>query len=104
MFPDPLRIHYIIVLADDALEDASPFQGFGPSWPNLIWFEWLLDTIAQHRNESTEAVLARANSIIARSEAIRYIQLRNPENILIDDGSIRDIFVPEDVRKMLSEG
>ena len=42
MFPDPLRIHYLVVLADDALEDASPFQGFGPSWPNLIWaFELL---------------------------------------------------------------
>ena len=68
------------------------------------WFEWLLHTIAKHRNESQEAVLARANSIIARSEAIRYIQLGNPENILIDDGSIRDIFVREDVRKMLAEG
>jgi len=68
------------------------------------WFEWLLETIAKHRNESMEAVLGRANSIIARSEAIRYIQLGNPENILIDDGSIRDIFVPEDVQKMLVEG
>lgn len=42
MFPDPFRIHYLVVLVDDALEDASPFQGFGPSWPNLIWaFELL---------------------------------------------------------------
>ena len=28
-------------------------------------------------------------------EAIRYIQLGHPENILIDDGSIRAQFVPE---------
>jgi hypothetical protein len=39
-------------------------------------------------------VARRAARVIALSEAIRYIQLGHPENILVDDGSIRAQFVP----------
>lgn len=33
-------------------------------------------------------VAGKAEAILARSEAIRYIQLGNPESILIDDGEV----------------
>ena len=64
MFPDLLRIHYLVVLADDALEDASPFQGFGPSWPDLIWaFELLAQLPADVLEPShpIEGVIAPRN-------------------------------------------
>lgn len=37
MFPDPLRINYLVVLGDDNVEDTSPLQGFGESWSEIIW-------------------------------------------------------------------
>jgi hypothetical protein len=53
------------------------------------WYDNLIDSIAQHRSEPRERVQTRASTVLARCEAIRYIQLGNPEKILIDDGSIR---------------
>jgi hypothetical protein len=58
------------------------------------WFDELLAGIAEHRNEKSGDVARRAARAIAASETIRYIQLGHPENILIDDGSIRAQFVP----------
>jgi hypothetical protein len=54
------------------------------------WFDNLLDGIAEHRKQDVAAVRAKAQSIIARAEAIRYIQLGNPELIIIDDGKTKD--------------
>ncbi len=34
---DPLRITYIVVQGDDPLDQMSPFQGFGASWPSTLW-------------------------------------------------------------------
>jgi hypothetical protein len=62
------------------------------------WFDKLLAGIAEHRNEKLDDVAQRAARTIAASEAIRYIQLGHPENILIDDGSIRAQFVPEQLQ------
>ena len=59
------------------------------------WFDKLLAGITEHRHEKLGDVARRAVRAIAASEAIRYIQLGHPENILIDDGSIRAQFVPE---------
>jgi hypothetical protein len=59
------------------------------------WFDKLLAGVAGHRNETLDDVARRAARAIAASEAIRYIQLGHPENILIDDGSILSQFVPE---------
>lgn len=52
------------------------------------WFDNLLDRIAKHRGDTRETVEAKARSVLVRSEAIRYLQLGNPETILIDDGTI----------------
>jgi hypothetical protein len=58
------------------------------------WFDRLIERIAGHRAEDLKSVRSRVKGIIARSDAIRYVQLGNPESILIDDGSIRAQFVP----------
>jgi hypothetical protein len=54
------------------------------------WFDNLLGGIAEHRKQDIGAVRAKAQSIIARAEAIRYVQLGNPELIIIDDGRTKD--------------
>lgn len=59
------------------------------------WYDNLLDRIAQHRGERRESVNSKAKAVLARCEAIRYIQLGNPETILIDDGTIRDRVMKE---------
>lgn len=68
------------------------------------WFEWLLSQIADHRGETPAKVKSRAQAVIARSEAIRYVQLGNPENILIDDGSITAQFYPPELRELVASG
>jgi hypothetical protein len=35
--PDQLKITYVIVQGDDKLDEMSPFQGFGESWPPTLW-------------------------------------------------------------------
>jgi hypothetical protein len=54
------------------------------------WFDNLLRRIAAHRGQDLAVIEAKARSIIARAEAIRYIQLGNPEAIIIDDGKTRE--------------
>ncbi|WP_461344283.1 CHAT domain-containing protein [Brevundimonas sp. GN22] len=58
------------------------------------WYERLLVDIAGHRDQTVEVVTRLAEQIVARCEAIRYVQLGHPENILIDDGSIRAAVLP----------
>lgn len=58
------------------------------------WYERLVADIASHREETVEAVTILAERIVSRCEAIRYVQLGHPENILIDDGSIRAAVLP----------
>jgi hypothetical protein len=50
------------------------------------WFDNLLKNISEHRKQDIATIEARAHSIIARADSIRYVQLGNPETILIDDG------------------
>ncbi|HML07875.1 MAG TPA: CHAT domain-containing protein [Xanthobacteraceae bacterium] len=54
------------------------------------WFDNLLERIAENRGQHLAAIQAKAQSLIARAEAIRYIQLGNPELIIIDDGKTRE--------------
>lgn len=54
------------------------------------WFDNLLSNIAEHNKQEVSAVASKARAIIARAEAIRYVQLGNPETILIDDGQPKD--------------
>jgi hypothetical protein len=58
------------------------------------WYERLMVDIAGHRDEAVEAVTLLAERIVARCEAIRYVQLGHPENILIDNGGIRAAVLP----------
>lgn len=58
------------------------------------WYEHLIADIAEHRGETVEVVTKLSNRIVARCEAIRYVQLGHPENILIDDGSVRATILP----------
>jgi hypothetical protein len=62
---------------------------------NEHWYDNLLDRIAQHRGDPRERVVLKAKAVLARCEAIRYVQLGNPETILIDDGTIRDRVMKE---------
>jgi hypothetical protein len=34
---DPLKIHYLLILPEEAPEDASPFQGFSRGWRDVDW-------------------------------------------------------------------
>jgi hypothetical protein len=54
------------------------------------WYDNLLDRIAKHRGEPRDHIESKAKAVLARCEAIRYVQLGNPETILIDDGTIWD--------------
>lgn len=54
------------------------------------WFENLLKAIAICNDQPIDTVRKRARRVLARSEAIRYIQLGHPEAILIDDGKVQD--------------
>jgi len=60
------------------------------------WYDHLLASIAAHRRQDLNSVQMKAQSIIARAEAIRYIQLGNPELIVIDDGKTKDRLAAED--------
>jgi hypothetical protein len=59
------------------------------------WFERLLTRIAEYRNEDLTTVTARVKRVVARSEAIRYVQLGKPESILIDDGRVYEAVMAE---------
>jgi hypothetical protein len=45
-----------------------------------------LANIAEHREREVAKIALRAQHVIARCEAIRYVQLGNPDTILIDEG------------------
>lgn len=51
----------------------------------LDWYDLFLSDLAKFLNQNESAIRCRASRIIARSEAIRYIQLGNPEMIRIVD-------------------
>lgn len=51
------------------------------------WFDNLLARIAEHRQQRLAVVETKARAVLAQAEAIRYVQLGNPEMIVIDDGS-----------------
>jgi hypothetical protein len=52
---------------------------------DAAWFDNLLANIAENREWEIAKIAMRAQHIIARCEAIRYVQLGNPETILIVD-------------------
>lgn len=57
---------------------------------NVDWYDNLLAGIADGKNENRPRIDSKAQAVLARSEAIRYVQLGNPESILIDDGRIQE--------------
>lgn len=58
------------------------------------WFERLTEAIALHRRETREAIEDKMARVVATAEAIRYVQLGHPENIIIDDGSLHAEILP----------
>ena len=54
------------------------------------WYDNLLNRIAEHQAKDRAVFESKAKAILARCEAIRYVQLGNPETILIDDGKIKN--------------
>jgi hypothetical protein len=50
------------------------------------WFDNLLSNISEETGQDAKVVASKARAIMARAEAIRYVQLGNPETMLIDDG------------------
>jgi len=54
------------------------------------WFDNLLHAIADNNKQEPSIVASKAQAIIARAEAIRYVQLGNPETILIDNDEPKD--------------
>lgn len=55
----------------------------------LDWYEAFLQDLADHLGEDAGTTRSRARSVIARCEALRYVQLGSPEHILVDDGSVQ---------------
>lgn len=60
------------------------------------WFDLILEQLVATKGWIREYAEARAADVIAGSESIRYVQLGNPKTILIDDGSIRQRFIPNE--------
>jgi hypothetical protein len=54
------------------------------------WYTNLLEAISRERNLPLGSIESKARDAMARCDSIRYIQLGNPETILIDDGSTLD--------------
>lgn len=59
------------------------------------WYDALLEGLAPILSWDIDRVRARADGVISRSEAIRYIQLGNPETILIDEGAVERAVINE---------
>ena len=53
------------------------------------WFENLVQNVAEIRNETVEAATNHVQRVIAHSEAVRYVQLGNPETIKVSSEEIR---------------
>jgi len=60
---DPLQITYVCVLADERIEDMSPFQGFGSGWDDL---RWALPLLARLPGSIVERSLPRDGLISMR--------------------------------------
>jgi hypothetical protein len=60
-----------------------------------IWYDNLISNISRHLNQPKEVISGKAEEIVSRSEAIRYLQLGHPENILITSQEIIDSVMPE---------
>ena len=58
------------------------------------WFDRLVGRIADEIGADRRDVDAKVQAVISRSEAIRYVHLGHPADIFIDDGGIRDQFIP----------
>lgn len=54
------------------------------------WYTNLLEAISRERNLPLGSIESKARDVMARCDSIRYVQLGNPETILIDDGSTLD--------------
>jgi CHAT domain len=52
------------------------------------WFENLTERIAGHRGETPAAASEHIQKVIARSEAVRYVQLGNPETLLVSSDEL----------------
>lgn len=52
------------------------------------WFEGLVDDLSEHVPWSKEETVARLQSLIVVSDAVRYIQMGNPESFLIASQSV----------------
>lgn len=50
---------------------------------DVDWYEQVLTIIAEHTSIPYENILKKAETALARSETIRYVQLGNPETIII---------------------
>lgn len=59
------------------------------------WFENLIQNVAEVRNETVEVATNHVQRVIARSEAIRYVQLGNPETIKITSEEIHRAVMKE---------
>jgi hypothetical protein len=68
---------------------------------NPEWYDALLSRIAQAVGGEIGDVARKARSIMARSEAIRYVQIGFPEDIVVDDGSVFGRFFPPDIHEQL---
>ena len=87
-----------LVSMDSPRASLQTAANFAINSGNPRWFEALVADIAAHLGETVQAVEVRSQRVIARSEAIRYVQLGLPEHVLIDDGSVRDGLVPAHLR------
>lgn len=65
------------------------------------WYGALLERIAGLSGKDVAALRRRAARILSRSEAIRYVQLGFPEEIVIDDGTVFGRLFPPDIREQL---
>ena len=52
------------------------------------WYRSFIPALAELQQDSPANVAKRARRAIAGSDSIRYVQLGNPDLILVDDGSI----------------
>jgi hypothetical protein len=55
---------------------------------NARWFENLTERIADHRGKTPVATSEHIQKVIARSEAVRYVQLGNPETLLVSSDEL----------------
>lgn len=67
------------------------------------WFDKLIGRVAAYRNQDVSVVMEMTSDVIARCEAIRYVQLGNPETILIDDGRVSESVFGDILRRVWTD-